>query len=122
MNAATPFSDQRHYGSSNLRTERDYEYEAFSRVTRMLNRAHDNPTGANKCEAIHMNNELWTILASDLAQPGNALDPETKAGLISLAGFSVRQGLAVLNGDNDIAPLIDVNISVMKGLRGESVE
>lgn len=111
LNAVTSSKTQGHYGSQGIRTERDVEYEAFSQVTRLLR-------GADPIMAIHRNNELWTILAMDLAQPGNRLPAETRAGLISLAGFALRHGQAVLNGRGRIEPLIEVNVSIMKGLRG----
>ncbi len=122
MNAVTPLNDYGQYGAASIRTERDTEYEAFSHVTRMLRAASKRLLDQDAVMAIHKNNELWSILAADLAQPGNTLPDETKAGLISLAGFSIRQGLAVLNGSAQIAPLLDINVAIMKGLRGEVQE
>lgn len=119
LNAVTPLTDYGHYGSAGLRTERDSEYEAFSHVTRLLRSTQKQPFGPDTVAAIHKNSELWTILASDLAQAENSLPDETKAGLISLAGFQLRHGLAILNGQGQVEALIDVNVAVMKGLRGE---
>lgn len=115
LNAISPLKNQGYYGSQGIRTERDIEYDAFSQVTRMLR-------GPDRIMAVCRNNELWTILAIDLAQPGNRLPAETRAGLISLAGFAIRHGQAVLNGGAGIEPLIEVNVSVMKGLRGQVPE
>ena len=70
-------------------------------------------------QAVHKNTELWSVLAFDLAQSGNGLPDEVKAGLISLAGFAVRHGQAVMSGNATTDPLIDINLSVMRGLRGE---
>ncbi|WP_157994817.1 flagellar biosynthesis regulator FlaF [Paracoccus tegillarcae] len=119
MNAVTPLTDYGRYGSAGLRTERDSEYEAFSHVTRLLRNARSEQLGPDIVVAINKNTELWSILATDLAQPGNSLADEIKAGLISLAGFAIRHGLAVLNSGAKLDPLIDVNVAVMKGLRGE---
>lgn len=118
LNAVTPMNDHGPYRSHGIRTERDIEYEAFSQITRMMRAASQGPLEPVQVMAIHRNNELWTTLATDLAQPGNQLPAETRAGLISLAGFAIRQGHAVLNGTGDIDPLIDVNVAIMKGLRG----
>lgn len=118
MNAVTPHSEYG-YGASVLRTARDTEYDVFSRVTRMLRQSDQEGRGTDAILAIHKNNELWTILAADLSQPENALADEMKAGLMSLAGFSLRHGHAVLNGTGTTDVLIDINMSVMKGLRGE---
>lgn len=68
--------------------------------------------------AVHRNNELWTLLATDLADPGNALPEATKAGLLSLAAFSLRHGHAVLAGEGATDVLIDINMAILKGLRG----
>lgn len=122
MNAVTPLTDYGHYGSAGLRTERDSEYDAFSYVTRLLRDAKSSRLGPATVQAIHKNSELWSILATDLAQPDNTLPDETKAGLISLAGFAIRQGFSVLNNVGTINSLIEVNVAIMKGLRGEVSE
>ena len=122
MNAVTPLTDYGHYGSAGLRTERDSEYDAFSYVTRLLRDAKSSRLGPATVQAIHKNSELWSILATDLAQPDNTLPDETKAGLISLAGFAIRQGFSVLNNGGTIDSLIEVNVAIMKGLRGEVSE
>lgn len=118
MNAVTPRS-QHGYGTNAVRTARDAEYDVISRVTRMLRQASNLGRSIEMVQAVHKNNELWTLLATDLSDPGNSLPSEIKAGLLSLAAFSLRQGHQVLAGQGDIAALIDINMSVMKGLRGE---
>ena len=118
MNAVTPLT-QHGYTTSGLRTARDAEYDVFSRVTRMMRQAGQSGDKADTIMAVHKNNELWTLLAIDLAEPGNGLPDATKAGLLSLAGFSIRHGHAVLAGEAVSDPLIDINMTVMRGLRGE---
>ena len=118
MNAITSLSEHG-YGASALRTAQDAEYDNFSRVTRMLRQSDRTGQGAQSIQAIHKNNELWTILAADLADPGNMLPNETKAGLLSLAGFVLRQGHAILSGKGTTDMLVDINLSIMKGLRSE---
>ncbi|SMO92022.1 flagellar protein FlaF [Paracoccus laeviglucosivorans] len=106
------------YGNPALRGARDMEYDAFSRVTRMLRQSPRECTGGETIAAVAKNNDLWTLLATDLSDPRNALADETKAGLLSLALFSLRHGQRVLAGDATTDTLIEINISVMKGLRG----
>lgn len=118
LNAVTPFAEGA-YGSRELRSARDAEYDAFSRVTRLLREADRAGRDRDSIFAVYKNNELWTVLASDLSDPANSLPQEVKAGLLSLALFSLRHGRAVLAGGESLAPLIDINIAVMKGLRGE---
>ena len=120
MNAVTPLTERGSYGAQTIRTERDTEYDVISRVTRMLRQAAPDCRSPDATMAIHKNNELWTILASDLAHPGNNLPDEVKAGLLSLAGFALRHGQAVLGGGGSMQPLVDINLAVMRGLRGEA--
>ena len=103
-----------------MRPARDVEYDAFSRVTGMLRQADPQGRGTEAIAAVAKNNELWTILSADLMSPGNALPDEVKAGLLSLAGFSIRHGHAVMAGKATTDALIEVNTSIMKGLRGEA--
>ena len=50
---------------------------------------------------------------------GNALPIQLRAQIVSLAGFVRRHGMAVLAGSASIAPLVDINTAIMKGLRGD---
>ena len=120
MNAVTPLTERGNYGAQTIRTDRDTEYDVISRVTRMLRQAGDDGLSPDATMAIHKNNELWALLAGDLAHPGNTLPDEIKAGLLSLAGFALRHGQVVLGGGGSIKPLVDINLSVMRGLRGEA--
>lgn len=113
-----PFSE-RAYGNPALRGARDTEYDIFSRVTRMLRQAPLECKNVATVDAVSKNNELWSLLAADLSHPDNALSDDVKAGLLSLAGYAVRHGNAVLAGNGRTDVLIDINLSVMRGLRGE---
>ncbi|CAM3319926.1 flagellar biosynthesis regulator FlaF [Paracoccus nototheniae] len=118
MNAVTPLNDNG-YCSSGLRTPRDAEYDIFSRVTRMLRQSPGKADNQETIQAVFKNSQLWTLLATDLAEPANGLPDATKAGLISLAGFAIRHGQAVMAGQATTEALIDINMTIMRGLRGE---
>ncbi len=66
--------------------------------------------------AIHRNTELWTAFAADLSSTTNPLDDQLKAGLISLANFSIKHGLDVLSGGADRTSLVNINRTVAAGL------
>lgn len=104
-------------GFQQARTDRDVEYDAFSRVTRNLVQAQRGlvPLARAASDAV----ELWTVIAADLADDGNALPPELRASLTSLAIFAIRHGHKVMVGEATADALVDVNMSIMKGLRGE---
>ncbi|XQZ33775.1 flagellar biosynthesis regulator FlaF [Paracoccus yeei] len=116
LNAVRPFSDHA-YGNQALRSPRDTEYDALSRVTRMIRQADSNCQTPEAISAVARNNELWILLASDLAHPDNALPDDVRAGLLLLAFFSLRHGQKALAGEATTNALIDINMSVMKGLR-----
>lgn len=107
------------FGSEIVRTDRDNEYEAFSRVTHMLQSAQTTRVRQAEITAVDRNNQLWTVLANDLALSGNRMTDELRGGLLSLAIFSLRHGHRVFAGEASLYPLIEINQRIMKGLRGD---
>lgn len=110
----------RSYAKYPLRGQRDIEYEAFSRVTRDLAAAYKSGPTRDLILAVYKNNELWVAIASSLADPANIFPAELRGSLISLALFSLRTGHEYMESGGDVQVLIDINMSIMKGLRGES--
>jgi flagellar protein FlaF len=103
-----------------LRAPRDVEFDLLARVTRKL-RAATSSTPirfADLAAAMHENRKLWMALATDLADPGNSLPGELRASLFFLAEFSLQHMEKVLEGAADPDVLVDINTSVMRGLRG----
>lgn len=103
-----------------VRTDRGTEYAAFARVTSSLKAvdATDKSAFPALAEAIFDNQRLWSLLARDLRQDGNALPIELRVQLISLAEFVQKHSRSVLRGAESVDPLIDINTSIMRGLRG----
>ncbi len=100
-------------------SERNVEYRAFSRITRALSSNPDPKTAdfPALADAIHKNNQLWSIIATDVASDENALPADLRARLFFLAEFSLQHGRKVLAGTENAAPLIEVNTTIMRGLR-----
>jgi len=105
--------------SSAIRPPRDVEYDAFSRATAALRRVQTGQAGPELTAALHLNASLWNTLLADLMSPGNQLPAGLRGDLIGLALFSVRHGLRAASGEAGVTPLIDINLAVMRGLRGE---
>ena len=110
------------YGEVKQRTagEREIEYALFRQITEALQQVSEDtdvqPT--RWAEAIHNNHQLWTTLAIDLLQPGNALPDEMKRSLLYLSEFVRQNSLKVLSGEAEIADLIEINQTIMNGLAG----
>ena len=102
------------------RTLRSIEYGLFARVTQAMQAARlagkaDFPRLA---AALHDNRSLWTALAADVAQTGNQLPNPLKAQLFQLYEFTDRHSRKLLSGDGEVDVLIDINMAIMRGLRG----
>ena len=105
------------FETQDLRSPKDIEYREFARVTSMLRSAVDSGSQADLINSALMNNKLWTFLAADLANPHNGLPDPVKAGLLSLAAFSIKHGNLLMLGKGDATVLLDINKMIMKGLR-----
>lgn len=103
------------------RSLRSVEYDLLAQVTQRLrsawaNRASDYPM---LVRAVTDNVQLWSTLASDVALPGNALPSALRARLFYLYEFTARHSRAVLDDKASVEVLADINMAVMRGLRGD---
>ncbi len=107
---------QNAYGSSAraVKTAQSAEYDAFSRITSALKAAATFP---EKVQALTQNRSLWTLLASDVAGKGNGLPQQLRAQIFYLADFTNQHTSKVLRGDAESDVLIEINTSIMAGLR-----
>ncbi|VVT16006.1 Flagellar biosynthesis regulatory protein FlaF [Roseovarius sp. EC-HK134] len=112
--AQSAYRDQ----SRSVRTDRGLEYDAFARITqRLVHAAGQDPRDiANLAAALHDNRRLWTILATDVADPQNPLPQSLRAQVVYLAQFCHHHSSAVLNANASLQPLIDINTAIMRGL------
>lgn len=123
MNAIRQAQNAYGQGAQPIRTHRGAEYDAFASVTaRLKSSAAKGKAGfADLARAIHDNRRLWTILATDVGNEGNALPNELRARIVYLAEFTrLRSGQALTEGAS-VEPLIDINAAMMRGLRDRSV-
>lgn len=103
-----------------IRSDRGTEYDAFAQITRSIQTAaSEGRVGfAALARALHENRRLWTILAADVAGKENGLPAGLRAGIFYLAEFTEVQTRKILAGQGNADSLIDINRSVMRGLRG----
>lgn len=101
-------------------TPRGTEYELIARVThRIKTAAEAGPMAYPKLvEALSDNQRLWTTLAIDVADDGNALPQDLRARIFYLAEFVQQQTSKVLTRKGRITPLLEINAAILKGLSG----
>lgn len=103
-----------------VRTARGIEYDAFARITSALRKAAETRKTdfPGFVAALHRNRQLWTILATGVADGANALPQKLRAQIFYLAEFTEHHTRLVLAGKAEPAPLIEINTAIMQGLRG----
>ena len=104
------------------RTGRGLEYDLFARITHRLKSAAEAQGHRAKgamVRALYDNRRLWTVLATDVADPGNQLPADLRARLFYLNEFTQTHSRKVLAGDASADVLIDINTAVMRGLRAD---
>jgi flagellar protein FlaF len=103
---------------SATRSGRSAELQVFTEVTTRLRQtaALGAPGFARLAAALHDNRRLWTRLAADVADDGNALPRALRAQLFYLAEFTEHHSRRVLRGEAEAQALIDINMAVMRGL------
>ena len=102
------------------RTSKDIEYDAMARITHKIrSSAQKGSVGFNSLvEALHDNRKLWDIFAAEVSDASNPLPPDLKARLFYLAEFTRHHTTKVLANQDSVDALVEVNTSVLRGMRG----
>lgn len=103
------------------RSPRGLEYDAIAKITRQLQQAAQKGDAgfAELVSALYENRRLWTLFATSVANQQNALPAELRASLFYLAEFTQDHSARVLAGKATVQPLLEVNTSILRGLREE---
>lgn len=103
---------------------RDNEYAALSHATYMMQKSKSTKDVNIQDFLLSINNnlKLWTIFATDVAKKENPLPNDVKSALFYLFEFTQLETHRLIRGEGDIDTLIDINKSIMKGLRGSEVD
>jgi flagellar biosynthesis activator protein FlaF len=103
-----------------LRSGRSVELQIFGETTARLKSAAaaTPPRFGDLADALHANRHLWTLLAVDVADEDNALQPELRARIFYLAEFTALHSSKVLRGEATVDALVEINTAVMRGLNG----
>lgn len=103
------------------RSDRRAEYDVIARITHQLrDRAVESKTNFSAyAEALHKNQQLWTTLIVDVADPENPLPSDLKARLAYLADFTTHQTRKILREKASVLPLLEINMALLRGLKTE---
>ena len=110
------------YGSyatlSSTKSTKDMEIEIILKTTRELKSSEQMREAdyAQFAMALSKNRRLWTLFLTDVAMPGNGLPAELKARIFHLGEFVQNYSGRVLRENLSIAPLLDVNLALLRGL------
>ena len=112
---------QQTYGSASqaTRSPRDIEYVALARLSHELrgtaaSRSTNFPAFA---KAVSRNLAFWSIVATDVSGSDNALPEELRGRLFWLCEFVRVESRRVLRGEAEVDSLVEINLSMMQGLR-----
>lgn len=100
--------------------ELEREYVKFDEAERRIDKLQLLADGLR--HSLWKNEQIWMAFKADLVEEGNALDPQLKSSLLSLALWVERHTQSVMAGSLKIKPLIDVNRSVFQGLEGRAFQ
>ncbi len=115
----------RGYGANATSTQSDRrgEYDTFARVTKRLRDAAmtEKTHYPRYVEALSDNQRLWTVLMVDVADDDNDLPEDLRARIAYLADFTRVHTRKILKEKASVVPLLEINIAVMRGLKGDGV-
>lgn len=103
------------------KTARSSEYDVIARISHRIKRALQRNDFVALAEALHENNQLWTALAVDAANPENLLPDDLRARIVYLADFTRQHSHKVLRKLESAVPLLEINAAILKGLKQEVV-
>ena len=98
---------------------RSTEYRLFGQVTGALIDAQNaNARGAALMDAIDWNRRMWSTFAVDCLDNNNRLPQGLRAQIVSLSLWVSKYSSEVVQQGAPMDPLIDINRTIMQGLRG----
>ena len=111
------------YGEVRNRTadSKSIEHALFRQITDGLIAAKElqKTEPATWADAINRNQDLWTVLATDLMHPENQLSEPLRKSLLQLSVFVGRTCNQVLSGADGLDDLIAINESITQGLSNQ---
>lgn len=102
-----------------VESPRGTEYRLMSQITGDMIAARDaGLAGTALMPVLDRNRQVWSAFTSACAAAGNGLPDALRAGIVSIGLWVDRFTSDVVAGRDTIEELIDVNRSVIDGLKG----
>jgi flagellar biosynthesis activator protein FlaF len=123
---ANPLDAYRNVEKATL-SQRDLEASVLSKAATRLQSIKDNWSGDQNGElledALNYNQKIWSFFQAELTMEDNPLPDEIKRNLLALSLFVDRRTFDVLAypAPEKLDALINININVSAGLRGEAL-
>jgi flagellar biosynthesis activator protein FlaF len=123
---ANPLDAYRNVEKATL-SQRDLEASVLSKAAIRLQSIKDNwPGDQNDAlleDALNYNQKIWSFFQAELTMEDNPLPDEIKRNLLALSLFVDRRTFEVLAypAPEKLDVLINININVSAGLRGEAL-
>jgi flagellar biosynthesis activator protein FlaF len=97
------------------------EYRLFGQVTgALINAQKAGIHGGPLAEAVDWNRTLWRTLAADCMDERNGLTEDVRAKIVSLSLWVTKYSKQVTREGASLEPLIEVNRTIMQGLRANA--
>ena len=97
---------------------RETEYRLFGQVTHALMGIRGRERQDKRViDALDWNRRMWGVLSMDCGSEGNGLAIPLRAQIISLSLWVSKHSSEVRRGTADVEPLIEINTTIMEGLR-----
>jgi flagellar biosynthesis activator protein FlaF len=98
---------------------RSTEYRLFGQVTgALIDVQKAGHAGPPLVDAIDWNKRLWRTLAADCMDDRNQLPQDVRAKIVSLSLWIAKYSRRVTREGASLDPLIEVNRTIMQGLKG----
>lgn len=101
------------------KSARSIEYELLARISARIRRAVSRNDYPRLLEALHENGVFWRTLAVDVADADNALPATLRARIFYLSEFTTIYTRRVIRERVTVAPLLEVNMAILRGLQSE---
>ena len=101
---------------------RTQEYDVIIAITRDLRKLQNNQSAKfnDIVDAVHKNEKLWITIGAQVASDANALPRNLRASLLYMSKFVSYHSNNILKKSGSLDILIDLNVSVLRGLKGVS--